>query len=130
MLVTSLLMLNILKIFNNVFHKRLLHNLRKCQLLLKIVNWIDSFLKERTSILKLLKYEFEDFAIYINIFQNSSLSFILYLFYNTDMLDLVNDLQLKIIAASWINDVNIMITEKLAVKNCKTLYTVYSYIEQ
>ncbi len=68
MSVTLLLMLNILEVFNNVFHKRLLHNLQKYCLSLKIVNWIEDFLRKRTLTIKLLKYESESFVIHINIF--------------------------------------------------------------
>ncbi len=46
------------------------------------------------------------------------------------MLNLVNDLQLWVTAVSWIDDVDIIMTEKLAEKNCITLYIVYSYTEQ
>ncbi len=123
-------MLNVSEVFNNVFYKKLLHNLWKCCLSLKIVNWIEDFLRKKTLIIKLSEYELKSFIIYINIFQNLSLSFILYLFYNADMLNLVNDLQLWVTAASWINNVNIMMTKKLVEKNCITLHTVYSYTEQ
>ena len=61
-------MLNVSEVFNNIFYKKLLYNLQKHHLSLKIVNWIEDFLKKRTSIIKLLKYKLESFIIYIDIF--------------------------------------------------------------
>jgi len=61
-------MLNVSEIFDNIFYKRLLYNLQKHYLSLKIVNWIEDFLRKKTSIIKLLKYESESFIIHINIF--------------------------------------------------------------
>ncbi len=46
------------------------------------------------------------------------------------MLNLVNDSQLWVTAVNWIDDVNIIMIEKLAEKNCITLHIVYSYAEQ
>lgn len=128
--VTSLLMLDVSGAFDNVSHKRLLHNLRKRRLPLKIVNWIGDFLRERTSTIKLPKYESESFDIHTGISQDSPLSPILYLFYNADMLNLANDSQLRATAASWIDDVDIMVTERSAEENCATLCTVHGRAEQ
>ena len=61
-------MLNVSEAFNNVFYKRLFYNLWKHHLSLKIINWIEDFLREKTLTIKLLKYELESFVIYINIF--------------------------------------------------------------
>lgn len=128
--VTTLLMLDVSGAFDNVSHKRLLHNLRKRQLPLKIVNWIGDFLRETTSIMKLPEFESESFAIHTGIPQGSPLSPILYLFYNADMLDLANNPELRATAASWIDDVGIMVTGKSAEENCMALRTVHSRAEQ
>lgn len=54
--VASLLLLNVSGAFNNVSRQRLLHNLKKRQVNHTLVRWIDSFLRDRSSILKLQEY--------------------------------------------------------------------------
>lgn len=127
--VTSLLMLDVSGAFDNVSHKRLLHNLRKRRLPVELVNWIGSFLQGRTSTLKLPEFESEPFNIHTGIPQGSPLSPILYLFYNADMLDLGNDRELRATATSWIDDIGIMVTGKTAEENCQALQTVHARAE-
>lgn len=40
----SYLMLNMIDAFDNILHERLVHNLKKWQIDLKIVDWIASFI--------------------------------------------------------------------------------------
>ena len=42
-----ILFLDVLKIFNNVFHERLLHNLRKRRIFTNLIKYIVNFVNER-----------------------------------------------------------------------------------
>ena len=127
--VTSLLMLDISGAFDNVSHQRLLHNLRKRRIPLKLVSWIGSFLKDRTSTLRLPEYESEPFNIHTGISQGSPLSPILYLFYNADLLDMGSRDDLKARAVSWIDDVGFTVTGASAAANCHILQTLHTEAE-
>ena len=51
-LIMTTLFLNVMKIFDNVSHERLLQHFRKLRIEYKILNWISSFLRERIKITK------------------------------------------------------------------------------
>ena len=123
--VTSLLMLDVSGAFDNVSHQRLLHNLKKRRIPLELVSWIESFLKGRTSTLRLPEYESESFSIHTGIPQGSPLSPILYLFYNADLLDMGSRSDLKATAVSWIDDVGFAVTGASAAANCQILRTLH-----
>ena len=96
----SLLMLNVSGVFDNVFHQRLLHNLKRHCIPSELVSWIESFLKNWTSTIRLPEYESEPFNIHTGISQGSPLSLILYLFYNVNLLDMGSRSNLKATAIS------------------------------
>ena len=52
-LIMTTLFLNVMKIFDNVSHEQLLHNLRKKRINHRIINWISSFLRKRITIIKI-----------------------------------------------------------------------------
>ena len=124
--VTSLLMLDVSGAFDNVSYQRLLHNLKKHCIPLELVSWIESFLKGWTSILRLPEYELELFNIHTGIPQGSPLSPILYLFYNTDFLDMGSRSDLKATAVSWIDDVGFTVTGASAAANCQILRMLHT----
>ena len=45
----SILSLDVAGAFNNVLYERLIHNLRTRKIPAKLVNWVNSFLKDRQS---------------------------------------------------------------------------------
>ena len=81
---TSALILDVIGVFDNVFYKRLLHNLRKRPIDPKIVDWISSFISNRLTVIKTNECVSENIDINTGIPQGSLLSSILYLFYNAD----------------------------------------------
>jgi hypothetical protein len=83
--VTSLLLLDVSGAFDNVSHPRLLHNLRKRRIDPKTVQWISSFLSNRTTTLALPEFTAEPSEFHTGIPQGSPLSPILCLFYNADL---------------------------------------------
>lgn len=54
--VASLLMLDVLGAFDNVSHHRLLHNLRKRRIPPEVVRWIEGFLSERITTIRMPEY--------------------------------------------------------------------------
>lgn len=83
----SLLLLDVSGAFNNVSHKRLLHNLRKRRVDERIVRWIASFLCDRRIKIIIDDYISEEYNIETGVPQGSPLSPILYIFYNSDLIE-------------------------------------------
>ncbi len=104
--VASLLMLDVSGAFDNVSHERLLHNLRKRRLPLEIVYWISSYLKGRTTQIKLYEGTSEPFDVLTGIPQGSPLSPILYLFYSADLLEIGRS---KELVTGYIDDTSFMV---------------------
>jgi len=84
----SVVFMDVAGAFNNVHHKRLLHNLRKRRVPEFIGEWIGSFLRSRQTQLRFNGVSSERVATDAGIPQGSPLSPILYLFYNADLLDI------------------------------------------
>jgi len=74
--------------FNNVHHKRLIHNLRKRRIPLKITRWIESFLQGRSTHTSFNGTQSTSFPTPAGVPQGSPLSPILYIYYNRDLLDI------------------------------------------
>lgn len=85
--VASLFLLDESGAFDNVDQARLIHNLRKRQVKTKIVQWIQSFLHERSTIIKTKEHSTAPIPTPNGIPQGSPLSQVLYLFYNADLLE-------------------------------------------
>ena len=64
--------------------------MKKRRISINMISWIESFLQDQTSTIKLPEFESGQFNIYTDIPQESPLSPILYLFYNVDLLDIKN----------------------------------------
>ena len=73
--------------FNNVHHKRLIHNLRQRRIPETISRWINSFLQGRTTQLQLNGTKSESIPTRAGIPQGSPLSPLLYMYYNADLLE-------------------------------------------
>ncbi|EGU88459.1 hypothetical protein HZS61_008437 [Fusarium oxysporum f. sp. conglutinans] len=85
--VASLLLLDVLGVFDNVSYARLLHSLRKRKIDEKTVKWIRSFLSERYTKLSIDGFTSEPYKLETGEPQGSNLSPILYLFYNADLIE-------------------------------------------
>jgi len=74
--------------FNNVHHIRLSNNLRKRGIPRNIIRWIESFLRDRSTRITFNGNQSKSFPTPAGVPQGSPLSPILYIFYNTDLLEI------------------------------------------
>lgn len=123
--VSLALFLNVTSAFNNVSHKKLLHNLCKRGIHKSVVKWIKLFLTHRSTTLKTSKYTTEKQAIFTGIPQGSPFSPILYLFYNADLIDECIQLDSNIKASGFIDDVMLLAIGKSLEVTCGLLFSAH-----
>jgi len=100
---------------------------RVFRLLLKFVK---NFLRNQRITITINDYMMMKRSVNINISQDSSLSSILYLFYNMNLLKAYDDIRLRISFTDFINNVNILTYKKFMKRNCKVLSKIYDKCEQ
>ncbi len=120
----TMLLLNVIEAFDNVSHFRLLHNLRKHRIENIYLIWMKSFLSKRYIILKLIDHSTDRIRIVIDVSQRSSMSSILYVFYNANLIDWCISSQFDIIEADFINDIEILIMNDSTEENVMSLKTI------
>ncbi len=123
--IATMLLLNVIDAFDNVSHSRLLHNLRKRRIENIYLVWIKSFLAKRYIILKLMNHIIDRIRIAVNVFQDSSMSSILYVFYNANLIDWCINSQVDIIEADFIDDINILVISDSVEENVLTLKSIH-----
>jgi hypothetical protein len=128
--VASLLLLDVSGAYDHVSHPRLLHNLRKRRMDEKTVGWIASFLKGRTTTIQLREHTTEPLQIETGIPQGSSISPILYLFYNADILENASRQVTGAATGGWINDIYFLICGRSTEENCSELARMHQQAEQ
>src|SRR6202008_3826887 len=106
--IPSLLALDVQKVFNNVSHRRLIHNLRKRRVPERIIGWIYSFLSDRSTSIRLQDFESGTEEIDLGIPQGSPISPILYLFYNADLLEECKDVSLSVTPLGFVDDISLL----------------------
>jgi hypothetical protein len=72
----------------------------------------------------------ELFSMQTEISQSSSLSLILYLFYNADLLKMCDRLEINTRSLRYVDDVNILVYEKSTNENCRNLERVHKLCER
>jgi hypothetical protein len=117
----TLLSMNVANAYDHVSRERLMHNLRKREISNWIMTWTSSFMKDKHITLTI-----DDDTTFIrrvnaDILQHSSISFILYFFYNADILKSLKRSRYKIIVIEFVNDINILIYKINTKNNCKAL---------
>lgn len=125
--IASLLLLDVAGAFDNVVHEQLLHNLRKGKIDEQIIKWIASFLTNRTNILKTGEFTSDLNKIASGIPQGSPLSRILYLFYNADLLENINQHDSSS-SLGYIDDIGILVTGNSTEENCNNLATIHEAV--
>ncbi|KAI0995822.1 hypothetical protein K3495_g12360 [Podosphaera aphanis] len=117
--VTSLLSLDISGTFDNVSHQRLIHNLRLKGIPKWITRFIASFLEGRTTSVVLNSFKSEQIPTCTGIPQGSSLSPILFLFFASTLLPLLQTPSSS--AVGFVDDTNIITWSETTVENCRQL---------
>ncbi len=119
--VVFILSLNIAETFNHVLHTRLLHTLRMKRTSNYIVEWTRSFLKDRESLLMFNEQISVMQWVNADISQKFLISSILFLFFNASLIEKCETLEIKIKVLDFVNDINILIYDKITESICKSL---------
>ena len=113
--------------FNNVHHERLIHNMRKRRIPAEITQWIQSFLSNRTTQMRFNGITTSSIPTPTGIPQGSPLSPILYILYNSDLLDIPSRKQLGL---GFIDDILYGAQNTTAAANAKQLEWLLRKAEQ
>jgi len=124
--VIFMLSLDVVEMFNHVLHTRLLHTLRMRRTLNYIVKWTCSFLKNRKSSLTFDEQISAMQWINADILQRFLISSILFLFFNVSLIKKCKALKIKIKVLDFVNDINILIYDKITESICKSLSRAYN----
>ena len=129
--VASLLTLDVSGTYDNMSHRRLLHNLRKRRLPQKITNWVASFLQGRLTTMTLMEGEMRDYQLPTGIPQGSPLSPILYLFYNANHIDATHtQFPEGTLVTGYVEDICILVWGRDTEENCQKLAAVHQVAER
>ncbi len=123
--VIFMLSLNDAEMFDHVLHIRLLHILRMRRTSNYIVEWTRSFLKDRKSSLTFNEQISAMQRVNADILQKSLISSILFLFFNASLIEKCKALKIKIKVLDFVNDINILIYDKITESICKMLSWAY-----
>ncbi len=128
--VISLLSLNKKSAFNNVMHSRLLHDMKKRKVFRLLLKFVKNFLKDQRITITINDYTTMKCSMNIDISQDSSLSSILYLFYNVNLLEACDDIKLRTNFTNFVNNVNILTYKEFIKCNCRVFSEIYDRCEQ
>ena len=123
--VPSLLALDVQKAFDNVSHRRLIHNLRKRKIPDRITGWVYSFLSDRFTSVRLQDFESSIEEVELGIPQGSPISPILYLFYNADLLEESEDISISVTPTGFVDDISLLTYSKSTERNVRNLEKAY-----
>ncbi len=118
---TILLNLNVIDAYDHVSKEKLIHNLRKRRISNWIIVWIDNFMQNRYTTLKINKQSTLINLIKVDISQNSFVSLILYFFYNANILKIFERFKYKITIINFVDDINILTYNTSITNNCRAL---------
>lgn len=125
-----LLSLNVVDVFDTMSHVRLIHDMRKRKISSWIIDWINSFLFDRSTTLAVNRRIIDSFSIQIKTSQRFSLCSVLYLFSNVDTLEMCNKLDTNTRFLEYVDDVNVLTYKKNTDKNCRNLERIHQLCEQ
>ena len=128
--VASLLSLDVSGAFDRVSHARLIHNLRKRRIPESLIRWIQSFLTDRSTELRVNDFTLPESKVSIGIPQGSPISPVLYLFYNADLLETCENIRLRTSATGFVDDVNILTHSSSTEQNCIALKSIHTACEE
>ena len=124
--IVSILSLDVSGAFDNVSHPRLIHNLRKRRIDPLVAQWVESFLQNRRTTIRLPEGTSQLLNVETGIPQGSPLSPILYLFFNADLIEECQSQTRNTTAVGWIDDANIIAWGDTTEENCGNLEAIYA----
>ncbi len=124
---TILLSMNVIEAYDHVSRERLLHNLKKRRISTWIIAWTSSFMQDKriNFIVKARSTIMNN--VNVDISQKSSMSSILYLFYNANLLKLLEQSSRKMIVIDFVNDINIFIYDINTINNYRLLKKMHEH---
>ncbi|KAI0996003.1 hypothetical protein K3495_g12178 [Podosphaera aphanis] len=126
--VASLLSLDISEAFDNVSHLRLIHTMRDKGIPLRITKFVESFLADRTTAIKLGNHMGKQISTNTGIPQGSPLSPILFLMFASTLLPLLRAPNSS--SVGFVDDTNILTWAKTTEENCRTLERLHKVCEE
>jgi len=117
--VFSAILMDVAGAFNNVHHARLIHNMRKRKIPVEITQWVLSFLSNRTTRMRFNGITTDLIPTPTGIPQGSPLSPILYILYNSDLLEIPKGR--KQLGLGFIDDILYGVQNKTAMANSSEL---------
>lgn len=120
----SILSLDMAGAYDNASHPRLLQILRSKGIPKWLVDVVQSFLKDRTSTIRIDDYTSQELPVTNGIPQGSPLSPILFLFYNYELIEKCNR-RAQGMAVGFVDDVNIVVWGKTTEGNCRVLEHIH-----
>jgi len=127
--VVSLLLLDVAGAYDNVSHKRLIHNLKK-RGLQGYTPWIASFLANRRTRLRMPEHTSPSFNTSTGIPQGSPISSILYLLFNADLIDNCTNPREKTYAHGWVDDASILAEGYTEEETTRKLQTIHERAQE
>ena len=124
----SAILMDVSGAFNNVHHERLIHNMRKRKIPPEITRWVLSFLNNRTTCMRFNGITTDPIHTPTGIPQGSPLSPILYILYNSDLLDIPRGRQQ--LGLGFIDDILYGVQNKTATANAIELEQLLKKTEQ
>ena len=122
--------MNVAYAFSIVNYKRLIHNLRKKNVLIWIINWTIFFVNRKNITLSFINHIMKKHAIDTKLSQKPLMSFIFYLFFNVNLLKMTNRLNVWITTINFINDINLLTYDKSTEANCAALKKMHDVCVQ
>lgn len=127
--VVSMLLLDVIEAFDNVSHPRLIHNLKRKGIGGNHLAWLESFLSDRHTVLKLVDHTSQRVRTSVRVPQGSPLSPILYIFYNAAAIEWCTNPARGMSACGFIDDIGIIVVENTAEDNLINLKIAHDWCE-
>jgi hypothetical protein len=125
--ITTLLSMNVINAYNHVLREKLLHNLKKRRISTWIIAWTNNFMQNKKINFIVKAKQMIMNNVNVDISQKSLMSLILYLFYNANLLKLLEQSSRKMIVIDFMNDINIFIYDINTINNCRLLKKMHEY---